>query len=652
MGRNPISLWMAAGLLVAAGCSKNTDFETSRNRLIESRHRKSSRVEYVDAEVPEILPKTHYAAGRMFESQGNVAKAIEQYRKAIAVSHSHVSSYHRLGLLYSRLGRHDEAIEMFEGAVELKPDNPILRNNLGFELMFDKQWPEAAAQLNKAIELEPRFARAHINLGMALSKLKRYDEALAHFRRVLPETDAQYNLGLMYRAAQQYAEAATAFETVLEADPDFKVAETQLADITPLIPEPAQPGADATEERPSLAEDTPAPATPKALREFGRNQRMAQRERPRPEPIVIEPATSRRTALREPAGVDWRPVAPATHDGVPRAGDPNVMPELEPWASSCVTDEVMLELASNTAFIGAFPASGEPVSWTTIEDAITEVDDRIRCLVNETVNAMAVASPIDGWDEPMRIDPVLAESSADSYPIGNFIEDHGAEPIAAISWTEWDAAAGQDRRVRLRRLDDTLRTVRREIECLEAEDATLSASRRKARGNRVSEHRKTQVRTVADRPAERRRTVRRRRHAPMTHAYRPSEREPGLRGGALNRAPSRPGNTLSVPPTVARPGGVYSAYPAVETGPAFPDYGIIPPMTTRSQRAVGSELDFADLRDLLSITQNERRCREEQDRAESQEPVASESAAAPSGHPKGRVVPVRLEERRNPFHRR
>lgn len=181
-----------------------------------------------EAKEPAILAETHFAAARLFESQGQVAKAITQYRKAVAVNHSYVEAYHGLGLLLSLTGQRDEATDMLHRAVQLKPDNYLLRNNLGFELLLAERWVDADHELSRAVELEPRFARARVNLGIVRSKLGRFQDALANFRAVLPEADAQYNLGLMYRGQKRYAEATKTFRTVLELQPDFVAAQTQL----------------------------------------------------------------------------------------------------------------------------------------------------------------------------------------------------------------------------------------------------------------------------------------------------------------------------------------------------------------------------------------------------------------------------------------
>lgn len=231
MLRNRKAISLTVVTLLAAGCARS-DFSVSRHDrgtwlpVTNARIAKAS-----EAKPPKVLPETHFAAARLFESQGLFGKAIAQYRKAVAVNHSYVEAYHRLGLLLSITGRHEEALAVLRRAVKLEPNSAILRNNFGFELLLARRWADAEKELSRAIKLNPRFARAHVNLGMTQSKLGRFDDALDSFRAVLPEADAYYNLGLMYRGQQLYDEAATAFQHVLSCDPDFSSAQTQLSQI-------------------------------------------------------------------------------------------------------------------------------------------------------------------------------------------------------------------------------------------------------------------------------------------------------------------------------------------------------------------------------------------------------------------------------------
>lgn len=229
-----VKLWSVLALVVA-GCTQS-QINVSPHERQSLQRVTDSRIENApESPAPTILPQTHFAAGQMFEAQGLPHKAIEQYQRAIAVNHSFIAAYKRLGILLSKVGRHSEAVRIFTAAVEIEPGSADLRNNVGFELMHVSRWDEAERELRRAIELNPNMMRAHVNLGMVLSKMGRFDEALTSFRKVLPEPDAYYNLALMYRGQKRYREAAETFAMVLDLDPAFTAAHEQLAEIAPYV---------------------------------------------------------------------------------------------------------------------------------------------------------------------------------------------------------------------------------------------------------------------------------------------------------------------------------------------------------------------------------------------------------------------------------
>ena len=221
-----ISLICCAALVLGGCASKQNGF-ARHPELKSSRNSRNQKAPLP----PRILPETHYAAGRVFEQQGSPEKAIEQYRKAIAVSHEFTGAYSRLGLMYSITGRHEEAAAAFERAVALKPTSAVLRNNLGFELLYVERWDEAERHLREAARINPRFGHAHVNLGLLLGREGRDEEAVQSFRNTLPEPDAYYNLGLVQRAQTRYLQAAESFKRVLSLNPEFSAARRQLASI-------------------------------------------------------------------------------------------------------------------------------------------------------------------------------------------------------------------------------------------------------------------------------------------------------------------------------------------------------------------------------------------------------------------------------------
>ncbi len=228
MGNTMKRILLTAAMLCVVGCAKSEFPMAQQGRSNMRSYSDPATANVKDEKPPKILPETHFAAGMLFERQGQVNEAILQYRKAVALNHNYVAAYHRLGLLQSAIGKHFEAAQSFQSAVALRPDNAVLRNDLGFERMRAQQWDEAELELRRAIELQPDLATAHINLAMVQAKSERFAESLASFQAVLPEADAYYNLGLMLRGQKRYAEAVEAFRHVLTVSPEFSAAKTQL----------------------------------------------------------------------------------------------------------------------------------------------------------------------------------------------------------------------------------------------------------------------------------------------------------------------------------------------------------------------------------------------------------------------------------------
>jgi len=230
---NIITLTSWSATILIAGCASHNN--TPGWARQSSRYAPTSLSQGLPEKMPDILPQTHYAAGQLFESQGEYDKAIEQYRKVIAVNHNFASAYHRLGLALGSIGRHDEAVDAIGKAVELKSENSVYHNNLAYEFMYMNRWDDAEHELRIAIELQPSLHRAHINLALTVARSGQFDEALSEFKAALPEPDAYYNLGLLYRGQEKYAQAAETFRHVLELNPEFTAAKRQLDQVSVMI---------------------------------------------------------------------------------------------------------------------------------------------------------------------------------------------------------------------------------------------------------------------------------------------------------------------------------------------------------------------------------------------------------------------------------
>ena len=144
MPHKRMTIVLAVAMLFAASCAKSdrrvSPRATAQRRAASKENNWRSPSSFAKAkrmkvDAPKILPETHFAAGRLFESQGLFGKAIYQYRKAVSVNHHYAEAYGRLGLLLSMTGSRREAVDAFRSAAKLKPRDATLKNNLGFELL-------------------------------------------------------------------------------------------------------------------------------------------------------------------------------------------------------------------------------------------------------------------------------------------------------------------------------------------------------------------------------------------------------------------------------------------------------------------------------------------------------------------------------------
>ncbi len=184
--------------------------------------------------------ETARAAGALRE--GKPERAIEEARRALAISERHVPAMLVLARAYLALGKLElsgaildvaaaiepksaevpfvrgfialaegeqtASIGHFRKATELDAKHALAWNALGAELVLTKNYAGARAALEAAVQLQPRLAKAHLNLGCALRGLKEYDKAEAALLRALALdatlADALYDLGILYLDADPF----------------------------------------------------------------------------------------------------------------------------------------------------------------------------------------------------------------------------------------------------------------------------------------------------------------------------------------------------------------------------------------------------------------------------------------------------------------
>ena len=130
---------------------------------------------YVDA---------HRGLAQALEGQGLIDRAIEQYRKTLAIQAKDVVSLNNLAwLLVDKKGKPDEALELATRAGELAPRSAEIADTLGWIQYHRGAYADAEKALARASEQAPNNGQIQYHLGMTYAKLGKKSDAVSTLRR-------------------------------------------------------------------------------------------------------------------------------------------------------------------------------------------------------------------------------------------------------------------------------------------------------------------------------------------------------------------------------------------------------------------------------------------------------------------------------------
>ena len=132
-------------------------------------------------------------------------------------------------------GMYGEGARLFQELLDQDPGSSELNHNMGFALNAAGKPREAEPYLLRAIELKPLQPDAHYLLGVVRLTMNRVDEAETPFReavRISPDVAFyHYGLGSWFKVHGDLPKALREFELELVNNPDFAMAQNQIADI-------------------------------------------------------------------------------------------------------------------------------------------------------------------------------------------------------------------------------------------------------------------------------------------------------------------------------------------------------------------------------------------------------------------------------------
>jgi tetratricopeptide (TPR) repeat protein len=124
------------------------------------------------AAVDKDYPGLSLERGLLFEESGDVQKAIEQFKAALARAPDDPDLQLRVGSAYVAIGRPDDAIPMLRKVLQGRPTSAEAHHYLGRALMLrgPSQQAEALRYLKRAVDLDPNRAEFHVYLAWAANE--------------------------------------------------------------------------------------------------------------------------------------------------------------------------------------------------------------------------------------------------------------------------------------------------------------------------------------------------------------------------------------------------------------------------------------------------------------------------------------------------
>ena len=178
--------------------------------------------------------------GKTYLELGERELALGAFKRAVSLNPASASAHNNVGATYIALGNCDDGIYELTQAVNLNPGSVSATFNLG-RAKFDCDQVEASLpHFEAALELPDSLSipQLYTYASRAYVLLGRFDEAVRRAQQgaLLPPTSAEalYYLGQGYEARNAEGDsqrARDAYESALEIDPDYSLAQEALANL-------------------------------------------------------------------------------------------------------------------------------------------------------------------------------------------------------------------------------------------------------------------------------------------------------------------------------------------------------------------------------------------------------------------------------------
>lgn len=159
--------------------------------------------------------KAHYLLAHIYETEGGLRKAIDEYVQAIDINKQDYDSYFKVANLLNDLDKKDEATQMLTSLLNKKPDYKEASVLLGDLLIEQEMYKEAVSVLHEALRYNAFDFDLNYSLGIAYTMINDFQSAKEFYEKA-----ASIN-SYIYNCKYALAEIALIYKEIDEAEKLF-----------------------------------------------------------------------------------------------------------------------------------------------------------------------------------------------------------------------------------------------------------------------------------------------------------------------------------------------------------------------------------------------------------------------------------------------
>ncbi len=178
---------------------------------------------------PTVGPELHVMKGHLDESQGNYAKALDSYSKALELEPKNASALLSMARLYERQNEKDKAVEFYQKAGLSAPNDASIFADLGSLQARSGNLTAGRAELQKAVNLDPKSTSYRSALAGVLLDSGNSEAAMTELQQVNSPAMANYQMAYLHFTRKNVPVTQQYLASALQIDPNLKPARDLMA---------------------------------------------------------------------------------------------------------------------------------------------------------------------------------------------------------------------------------------------------------------------------------------------------------------------------------------------------------------------------------------------------------------------------------------